>query len=615
MSTDSASAPIPPASPGPVSRESGLPPGVIAAILRRVARVGAVFCLVVGSVLLAQYFRAKQADPFKSPEMSALKAQLDKTPKDEALKERIRALDLDLRRRYFSHLRRSRAGAWLLLVGLVTWVASARRARRLTEPPHLPRFSDEAPERYLAFSARARKAVAVTGGLSLAGLALLQLTSHTALPRNAAELAALEAAEQAAAEEAAAKVPTLPTREEYLANWPRFLGPTGNPATIHTNVPIRWDVESGSNVLWKAEVPLPGYNSPIVWHDRIYLCGGNTEQRGVFCFDAVHGALLWQRDVPAGPTVTAKQLKELEQTGLSAPSVATDGVRVYAVFATGDLAAFDLDGEPVWRQAFGVPDDPYGHAPSLYTFGGRLVVQWDQGAEGDPGSKLMLLEGATGEPVWETERDHGASWSTGFVLDAGDKPKIVNVGGMYVLAYEAETGKELWRLGCLGGELTPSPIFAGGLVLATSPSDRLCAMRPDGSGELGEDALVWQEDEEVPDIVTPVASATHVFTLATYGYLMAFDLKTGKKAWEQDLEVEFNATPALVGDRLYAFSTDGTVVVGRVNGEFTELARFNMGEGFHASPAFAPGRIFLRGEKTLFAIGATPPGANAGGAP
>lgn len=352
-------------------------------------------------------------------------------------------------------------------------------------------------------------------------------------------------------------------------------------------------------------MPLPGYSSPILWKDRIFLTGGNAERRAVFCYDVRSGRLLWEQTVPAGPTVTAKQLRELKQTGFANSSPATDGLRVYAVFATGDLAAFDLEGKQLWVRHLGVPDDPYGHAVSLYTHEGRLVVQWDQGAEGDPGSKLMLLDGATGEPVWETERNLGANWATGIIIQTGDRLQIINLGGAWVLGYDLATGQELWRVECLGGELTPSPIFAGGLVLAVSPADRLCAMRPDGQGELGEDALLWFGEEEVPDIASPVADQKRVFTVATYGVLVCYDLQTGEKLWDHEVNIECNATPAIVGNRMYLLGADGPVVVGDISGEsFQELARIEMPEGFHASPAFAPGRMVLRGETTLFAIGA-----------
>ncbi|RME96419.1 MAG: hypothetical protein D6766_00720, partial [Verrucomicrobia bacterium] len=531
--------------------ERSVEPGRVAESLRRLARVAAVFCLSLGVLLMAQFLGGQAYDPFKSPQMAELKAQLAKSPKDEALKQQIRELDLRLRQRYFAHLRRTRAGAWMLLIGVAAWVLSAKRARVLTESPHLPRPVEEAAARHLELARRVRRAVLVSGGLVILGLAGLALGTRTHLPRDRAELAALEAAErQGREEQAAAAAPRLPSREEYLANWPRFLGPTGNALSIHTNIPVRWDPETGENILWKAEVPLPGYGSPIVWRDRLFVTGGNAERRAVFCYDVRSGRLLWEQTVPAGPAVTAKQLKGLEQTGFANSSPATDGLRVYAVFATGDLAAYDFDGKLVWIRHLGVPDDPYGHAASLYTHEDRLVLQWDQGSEGDPGSKLMLLDGATGNPVWETERDLGSSWATGTIIQTGDRWQIINVGGAWVLGYNLATGKELWRLECLGGELTPSPIFAGGLVLAVSPSDRLCAMRPDGQGELGEDALVWYGEEEVPDIASPVADEKRVFTIATYGVLVCYDLKTGEKLWDHEVDMECNATPAIVANRM-----------------------------------------------------------------
>lgn len=591
-----------PAKP-PVSEPSSPARLAVAGSLRRLAQVASLFCIAVGLVLVIQHFRAKQADPFKSGAMAALRKELAAAPKDEALKTRVRELDLALRRQYFGHLSRVNAGAWLMLVGLATWAVVGRRARKLIEPPHLPAYSEDAAERHLAAATHMRRGVAIAGGVCGVALLGLAISDGTSLPRNAAELAQLEEAEAAAAAEAKPTQPTLPSRSEYLANWPRFLGPTGNAVTIHTNVPATWNVESGENVLWKAEVPLPGFNSPIVWGHRVFLCGGDASKRGVFCYDANTGAMLWQKEVPQGPSVTAKQIKALEQTGFSAPSMATDGLRVYAIFATGDLVAFDLAGNQVWLKPLGVPDNPYGHAISLLTHEGRLLLQWDQGSEGDEVSKLLLLDGATGEPVWETPRNFGSSWATPTLIEAAGKQQLIALGAMHVLSYNLADGKELWRLECVGRELTPSTIFAGGLVLATSPSDRVCAIRPDGSGELSEDDLVWDADEEVPDITTPVATDEFLFTMATYGYLVCSDMKTGEKLWDHDLEVEFNATPAIVGNRLYAFSTEGAAFVGEVGREPGEFTRIELGEAIHASPAFAPGRMFVRGELNLFAIG------------
>ena len=77
--------------------------------------------------------------------------------------------------------------------------------------------------------------------------------------------------------------------------------------------------------------------------------------------------------------------------------MATDGRRVYAMFANGDCAAFTLEGQPVWSKSFGALNNPYGHATSLATWRDRLIVQLDQGDSEDNKSKLYALEGRTGE--------------------------------------------------------------------------------------------------------------------------------------------------------------------------------------------------------------------------
>jgi outer membrane protein assembly factor BamB len=66
-----------------------------------------------------------------------------------------------------------------------------------------------------------------------------------------------------------------------------------------------------------------------------------------------------------------------DDTGLAAPTMAVDGNRVYAIFATGDVIAFNLQGNKVWGRNLGVPNNHYGHASSLMVWGNKLIVQYD----------------------------------------------------------------------------------------------------------------------------------------------------------------------------------------------------------------------------------------------
>ena len=103
----------------------------------------------------------------------------------------------------------------------------------------------------------------------------------------------------------------------------------------------------------------------------------NASTRVVYCIDSQSGEILWERQVknipgsPGGVQVSG-------DTGYAASTMATDGVRIFASFANGDLAAFDLEGSPVWSKNLGKPENLYGHASSLVTHGDNLLIQYDQ---------------------------------------------------------------------------------------------------------------------------------------------------------------------------------------------------------------------------------------------
>ena len=84
-----------------------------------------------------------------------------------------------------------------------------------------------------------------------------------------------------------------PSQEEINKNWPNFRGPSGNGIASMTNAPTQWDGKSGKNIIWKTEIPLHGFNSPIYWEGKIFLSGANKTKFEVYCIDANAGNILW----------------------------------------------------------------------------------------------------------------------------------------------------------------------------------------------------------------------------------------------------------------------------------------------------------------------------------
>jgi outer membrane protein assembly factor BamB len=218
---------------------------------------------------------------------------------------------------------------------------------------------------------------------------------------------------------------------------------------------------------------------------------------------------------------------------------------------------------------------------------------------------LYAFEGRTGQIVWQRARRVGSSWATPILIEAGGKTQIVTLAVPWIIAYSAADGAELWRIEGLNGEVTPSPIFSAGVVFAVSPSEKLFAIRPDGSGDVTKTKIAWSTEENVPDITSPVCDGKLLFTLTSSGILTCFAAADGKKQWEHDFGMEFHSSPSIAAGRLYLFSRKGTAIVVEAAEQFKEVFRTEMADAFDASPAFADGRIFIRGETNLWCIGPT----------
>jgi len=399
--------------------------------------------------------------------------------------------------------------------------------------------------------------------------------------------------------------PDYPTPEEIAANWPSFRGPGGQGVAAGATAPLEWNGNSGDGVLWKVAVPLKGASSPVSWGLRVFVTGGDAKTREVYCFDAGSGALLWKRPVEGIARSTDEAPEVWDDKTFAAATQATDGRRVYSAFANGDLICHDVDGNEVWKKSLQPIENNYGHASSLTLYRGRLLVLLDQayGEGGTPQSKLAALDAATGEVAWETARPVRDSWTTPVVISAGGSDQIITAAEPWVIAYAPSTGAEIWKVNCLKGDAVPSPVLAGGLVCAVMEGSDLTAIRPDGSGDVTKTHVAWASEGDFPSISSPVTDGERLYLISSAGMMSCWDAAAGKMLWEEDLEMAVVSSPTLVADRIYIMGGEGDGMVVKAAAKYELLARNLLGEPCQTSPAFAAGRIYIRGEKHLFCIG------------
>ena len=558
------------------------------------AAIAGVFCVAVSVILIFSFLHEQKSNPLADKQMAALQVKLVEHPEDAPLKGQIRQIDQQLRASYFSRRAFFVHGGYLLLGGAIVLAVSVKSAYRWGVKAYVPDPLTLHQNNPFRVAAAARIAV-IVGAVVIAG----SLVGLAAMPRfRTVQFATL--AEPKPDEAAPAAAASLPGDEEFAKSWPSFRGPGGSGLAVGEGYPTDWDGPSGRNILWKTPVPLPGHNSPIVWRDRIFFSGATAEKREVYCFDAAAGKLLWKQAV----STTGPALDLGEATSFAPNTLATDGLRVYAIFPTGDLAAFDMAGKRLWSKSLGRPDNFYGHASSLVTFRDRVIVQLDQGTTQSLGkSVLIALDGATGKDVWRTPRPIPASWSSPILAATKAGPQIITNSDPLVMAYDPESGAELWRAKCLGGEVAPSPIFAGGMVFVANDRAELAAIKTDGRGDVTATHVAWKYEDDLPDIVSPLCSGEFVFMTTTSGTLSECDAKTGKQVWLESIDGEFKASPALAGGKVYLTDTEGLTYVIEPGPKYKALGKAKLGDKVHASFAFVGGRIYVRGEKNLYCIG------------
>jgi outer membrane protein assembly factor BamB len=153
------------------------------------------------------------------------------------------------------------------------------------------------------------------------------------------------------------------------------------------------------------------------------------------------------------------------------------------------------------------------------------------------------------------------------------------------------------------GDIVSSPIYANGLIFVIEPYSKMVAIKPDGRGDVTKTHIAWVNDEGGPDICSPLSNGEFVFLMATEGLLQCYNASDGKKVWEKDFQEYFLASPSLVGDKLYLLSEKGVMYIAEAGSEYKQLAKCELGEKCFASPAFADGRIYIRGVENLYCIG------------
>ncbi|MDH3245133.1 MAG: PQQ-binding-like beta-propeller repeat protein [Saprospiraceae bacterium] len=595
----------------------------------------AILCLSISFLLLINYLQISGSDPLESVAMTTLLERLEEEPNNDALKTEIRNLDLLARKAFFNNQWQINTGALLLLISAIIFGIALNVRQKLVFQIEIPQVIEKND---FHLRSLVQRGILIVGAIVLflalgasfytkdylqsfniaesqAGLSevaveqieIVEVNTGTEGMRPFEQPAVTEPASEdiepsplpemvdEAGQVAVRPEGTFPDLESILKQHGTFRGPLARGVSYHKNIPVVWKPADGTNIIWKTPLPKNGNNSPVIWGDRLFLAGADGGGKIIYCYNRHSGTLLWEKVVNNIPGSPAQSPKVTDDTGLSAPTLTTDGLSVYAIFATGDIISLDLSGKEVWSRNLGVPDNHYGHSSSLVSWKEKLFVQYDTNL----GGKVMALDCRTGQTIWETEREVKISWSSPILASVGDKLQLVLASDPLVAAYDLDSGKELWSVDCMMGEVGPAPAWGSGLVFAANEYAKLVAIRPGTNAA----AIVWESNEYLPEVASPVVADGLLFIGTSYGVLAAYDAQSGEKQWEHECSSGFYASPMVADGKLYALDREGVMHIFKVDKEKNLIGEPELGEETVTTPAFAPGRIYIRGEKNLYCIG------------
>jgi outer membrane protein assembly factor BamB len=387
-------------------------------------------------------------------------------------------------------------------------------------------------------------------------------------------------------------------------NWPRFRGPTGDGQSKATGLPLKWSEQE--NVVWKKAIHDQGWSSPVIWGHQVWVTTGSEDGKELFavCVDKDSGKIL--HDVKFEPE--KPQVHKFNSP--ASPTPVIEEGRIYVHWGSPCTACLDTQtGKVIWQRQDLECNHFRAAGSSPILFGDLLYLTFD----GFDHQYVAALNKADGTTAWKQDRSIKYHDSNGDLKKAFGTPSIIEVKGKAQLissaadgtiAYEPQTGEEIWKVQYQGMNTATTPVYGQGLVfLTTGDSDTLLvAVKPDGRGDVTATHLEWKSKKGAPQRPSPVLIGDHLYVVSDGGVANCLEAKTGNVVKSVRLGGKFWASPILADGKLYCGNQEGSVFVVEANPEMKILAENQLDAGCMASPAVSGKALFVRTKTHLYRI-------------
>ena len=445
------------------------------------------------------------------------------------------------------------------------------------------------------------------------------------------------------------------------ADWPMWGGtPSRNMVSSMTGAPTEWDVKTGTNVKWVADLGSQSYGNPTVG-SGVVIIGTNNElardpkqggDRGVLmAFREATGEFLWQA---AFEKLSSGRANDWPFQGIASSPLIIDGI-AYFVSNRGQVIAADVEGfhdnendgtykdekltgknDPdfVWvfdmmEEVGSFPHNLSNSSPVAYQnllFVGTSNGQ-DESHVNIPSPKapaIIAIDRATGKLVWEDnsveDRILHGQWSTPSVGEVGGVMQVVHAqGDGWVRGYEALTGKKLWEFDTnpkdsvwpkTRNEVISTPVIFENVVYIANGQDpehgegvgHAYAIDATKRGDITQTGRLWHFDKIRRSISTAAIKDGLIYLADFSGFLHCLDVKTGQLYWTHDMFAAIWGSPMIIDNKVYLGDEDGDMVVLEHGKTLKVISEQNMGSAVYSTVVPANGALFVMNRNQLYAL-------------
>jgi outer membrane protein assembly factor BamB len=393
-------------------------------------------------------------------------------------------------------------------------------------------------------------------------------------------------------------------------DWPQWLGPQRDSVWREDGILTSFP-PGGPPVVWRAEIGA-GYSGPAVADGKVFVFdrqlstnsnypadafarGSIPGAERVLCLDAATGKQLWHFQYDCAYTMSYP-------AGPRATPLVSDG-KVFTLGGEGNLFCLNAaDGSVLWshdfKKDYSIATPMWGFAGNPLLDGNRLIC-----LAGGSNSTVVAFDKDTGKELWRNLTSKEPGYCSPVIFDAAGVRQLIVWDPESLNSLDPRTGNLYWTTNSpaliRAGMTIPTPRKMGDLLFLTCFYNGSWMLKLDPSRPAASTLWKSQRVSEMntdalhSTLSTPFLDDGFIYGVGSYGQFRCLNATNGDRLWETLSATTDDGKPtrwanAFIvknGPRYFLFNEKGDLIIARLSPKgYEELSRAHIIDPVNRDP-------------------------------